>query len=289
MANEKLMKGDAIGFANEMKTLVNNKEFSDIKFLVGPNRKVIYAHKCILSSRCMVFKAMFTEQASKGGGMDKDTQLPFQDMSPDVFLAVLEFIYSNTVTLRPKIAVDTMATALEYGLDDLRKVCVEYLVENLTVMSACESMRAAVVYEQEILKSKTLKFIEEHTEQVFTSKGFQELSDNALIEVLKSDNLKLDEQDIYKYVKEWAHVNSVVQSKPPSEVAQRLVPFVRLPILSPKELEDLEKENKKDNILPVECFSTAWKFHALKQQDPNNPLAKKRSGTKPRDHHNFLS
>ncbi|KAK3606153.1 hypothetical protein CHS0354_010786 [Potamilus streckersoni] len=288
MADEKLMKGDTIGFATEMRKLVNNKEFSDIKFLVGPNRKVIYAHKCILSSRCMVFKAMFTDQASKSGGMDKETQLPFPDMSPDVFLAVLEFIYSNTVTLRPKIGIETMATALEYGLDDLRKVCVDYLVETLTVITACDCMQAAVMYEQEILKSKTLKFIEDHTQPVFASKGFQELSDGALIEILRSDNLKLDEQDIYKYVKEWAHVNSVVQSKPPSEVAQRVVQLVRLPIMSLKELDELEKENKKDNIIPVDSLSAAWKFHALKQQDPNNSLAKKRSGTQPRDHHKNL-
>ena len=40
-------------------------------------------------------------------------------------------------------------------------------------------------------------------------------------------------------------------SKPVAEVARNVIVWVRLPILSPDELEKLEKENKKDNIVPV--------------------------------------
>jgi len=44
---------------------------------------------------------------------------------------------------------------------------------------------------------------------VFKSKGFQELSETALAEILKVDGLNMDEAEIIKYVKEWAAVNSV--------------------------------------------------------------------------------
>lgn len=44
---------------------------------------------------------------------------------------------------------------------------------------------------------------------VFKSKGFQEMSEDALCVVLKSDHLMLDEMVIYRAVKEWATVNSV--------------------------------------------------------------------------------
>ncbi|KAH3695518.1 BTB/POZ domain-containing protein 19-like [Dreissena polymorpha] len=289
MANEKIMKGDVMEFASNMKKLINNKDHSDVKFLIGQNRKAVYAHRCILASRCAVFRATFAEQAQKNGTIDKDTPFVLSDMSGDIFLAMLEFIYTNCVTLTPKIAIEVLATALEYGLDDLRRLCCEYLEENLSIQNACDCMQAAVTYGQEDLKEKVLIYIEQHTESVFKSKAFQELSDTALAEVLKVDGLGMDEAEIVKYVKEWAAVNSVVLGKPVADVAKNVITWIRLPILSPDEIEKLEKENKKDNIIPVELFSIAWRFHALNQPDPNNASAKKRIGTQNRPHHKNLN
>ena len=46
-------------------------------------------------------------------------------------------------------------------------------------------------------------------QSVFKSKAFQELSEDALGEVLKDSGLNMDESEILKYIKEWAAVNSV--------------------------------------------------------------------------------
>lgn len=43
----------------------------------------------------------------------------------------------------------------------------------------------------------------------------------------------------------------VVLGRPVAEVAKNVIQWVRLPILSPEELEKCEKENKKDNIITV--------------------------------------
>lgn len=158
---------------------------------------------------------------------------------------MMEFIYTNCVTLTPKIAIDTLASALEYGLDELRKLCGDFLIDNLSVQNACECMQAAVTYSQQELKEHTLRYIEEHTENVFKAKAFQELGEDALIEILKSDELMLDEADIIKYIKEWATVNAVVLNRPMSEVARRIVSHVRLALLSAEELEKAERDNKK--------------------------------------------
>lgn len=289
MANEKVMKGDIMEFASNMKKLVNNKEHSDVKFLIGQNRKAVYAHRCILSSRCAVFKATFAEQTQKNGTIDKETPFVLSDMNADIFTAMLEFIYTNCVTLTPKIAIEVLATALEYGLDDLRRLCCEYLEENLSVQNACDCMQAAVTYGQEELKEKCLIYIEQHTESVFKSKAFQELSEDALSEILKVDGLNMDEAEIIKYIKEWAAVNSVVLGRPVADVAKNVIQWVRLPILTPDEISKIEKENKKDNIVTVDMFATAWKFHALNKPDESNPLAKKRIGTQDRPHHKNLN
>jgi len=42
-----------------------------------------------------------------------------------------------------------------------------------------------------------------------------------------------------------------VLEKPVSEVAKKVIPKIRFALFSPEELEKIEKENKKDNLIPV--------------------------------------
>ncbi|XP_046561570.1 BTB/POZ domain-containing protein 19-like [Haliotis rubra] len=289
-SSERCMKGDLSDFAVQMKKLVNSKEHSDLKFLLGSNRKTVYAHRCILSSRCAVFKAMFEEQNqnAKNSGADKDVPFVLSDMSPEIFLTMLEFIYTNCVHLSSKNAIDVLATALEYGLDDLKKLCSQYLVENLTVGNACDVLQAAVTYGQDDLKNKTVEFIEQNTVNVFKSKGFQEIGEEAMSTVLCSHLLQMDEMDLYRAVKEWATVNSVVMGKPVADIGKAVVKYIRLPLLSPEELSTLETENKKDGFIPVDSFAQAWRFHALKHPEKGNLLTQKRRGTNARDCHKYL-
>lgn len=46
---------------------------------------------------------MFADVSQRNGTAEKDVPLILSDMSPDIFLAMLEFIYTNCVTLTPKI------------------------------------------------------------------------------------------------------------------------------------------------------------------------------------------
>ena len=72
-------------------------------------------------------------------------------------------------------------------------------------------MQIAVTYGQEELRERCLDFIEENTESVFRTKGFHELSEEALALLLQSDKLMMDELEILAAVREWATVNSVSQ------------------------------------------------------------------------------
>ena len=92
---------------------------SDIRFVVGEERQTIYAHKCLLAVRCEVFKAMF---AVKQGEGEPPVPLVLSDIRPSIFLAVLEFIYTNCSSLSTDMVIDVLAASIEYGLDGLTKV-----------------------------------------------------------------------------------------------------------------------------------------------------------------------
>ena len=66
-----------------------------------------------------------------------------------------------------------------------------------------------MTYNQEDLQERCVDFIEAHTNDVFKTKGFHELSEDSFTLLLKSDSLQMDELDLLNAVREWATVNAV--------------------------------------------------------------------------------
>ncbi|XP_066454109.1 BTB/POZ domain-containing protein 19 isoform X1 [Eleutherodactylus coqui] len=280
-----LLQGDPSALPAALRGLINNAQFSDVSFVVGRRRQVVHAHRCILISRCKVFHRMFLQQRPP------EVQVPFvlADVQPEVFLAVLEFIYTNSVTLDGLLALEVLTAAVEYGLTDLRKLCVDFISRTLTVDMACEALQAAVTYGQNDLRQRCLAFIELHTEEILKTQGFRELSDLGIVSILQSDGLTIDEVPLIQAVREWACVSSVVLDVPVSVVAQDAVRELRLVLLSPDELTTLERENAKDDLIPEIQIVQAWKFHALKKvSDSHAHHFQQRKGTLLREHHHYL-
>ncbi|XP_068095625.1 BTB/POZ domain-containing protein 19 isoform X3 [Hyperolius riggenbachi] len=206
------LQGKSSSLSANLRELINNTQFSDVSFVVGKERQMIHAHRCVLACRCKVFHSMFTHQL-QGVQSPQELQIPFvlADMNPEVFLAVLEFIYTNSVTLTNQIALEVLTSAVEYGLDNLRKLCVDYIGQSLTVEMACEALQAAVTYGQTDLRQRCLTFIERHTPEIVKTQSFRELSDLGIVSILQSDRLSLDEGPLIQAVREWARVNSEIQ------------------------------------------------------------------------------
>uniref|UniRef100_A0A8C8BAG4 BTB domain containing 19 n=1 Tax=Otus sunia TaxID=257818 RepID=A0A8C8BAG4_9STRI len=243
---------------------------SDVTFVVGREQQKVFAHRCVLACRCQAFRGMLSQ--GPGGSEDSPSSIPTQgpfilgNVQPEVFLAVIEFLYTNSVTLNSHIVLEVLTSSVEYGLQDLCKLCVKFIKDTLTVEQVCEALQAVV-----------------------RTQGFHELSDVVLARVLRSDRLAVDELDLVQAVREWAHVSSAVLERPVPEVAALPVRELRLPLLAPSELVTLESHNQRDLLIPAESIAAAWRSHALRKGSgvPSH-LCRPRRGTRPRDHHRHL-
>ncbi|NXG87356.1 BTBDJ protein, partial [Stercorarius parasiticus] len=287
------LQGEAAAFTAALRTLVNNPQFSDVTFVVGQEQQKVFAHRCVLACRCQAFRGMFSQGSV--GSEDPPGSIPPQgpiilgNVQPEVFLAVIEFLYTNSVTLNSHIALEVLTSSVEYGLQDLCKLCVKFIKDTLSVEQVCEALQAAVTYGQADLQQHCLAFIEGCTAAVVRTQGFHELSDAVLAQVLRSDRLAVDELDLVQAVREWAHVSSAVLERPVPEVAALPVQELRLPLLAPSELATLESHNQRDLLIPVESIAAAWRAHALKKgSGVPSRLCRPRRGTRPRDHHRHL-
>ncbi|OXB78906.1 UNVERIFIED_CONTAM: hypothetical protein H355_013786 [Colinus virginianus] len=266
------LHGEAATFTAALRSLVNNPQFSsDVTFVVGREKQQVFAHRCVLACRCQAFQGMLTCDEDPPSSVPPQGPFILGNVQPEVFLAVIEFLYTNSVTLNSHI------------------LCVEFIKDTLSVEQVCEALQAAVTYGQADLQQHCLAFIESYTMAVVHTRGFHELSDTVLARVLRSDQLAADELDLVQAVREWAHVSSAVLERPVPEVAALPVQELRLPLLAPNELATLESQNQSDLLIPVDSIAAAWRAHALRRGSgvPSH-LCRPRQGTRPRSHHRHL-
>lgn len=76
-------------------------------FVVGQEQQKVFAHRCVLACRCQAFRGMLGQ--APVGSQDSSSSVPPQgpfilgNVQPEVFLAVIEFLYTNSVTLNSHI------------------------------------------------------------------------------------------------------------------------------------------------------------------------------------------
>ncbi|KAI6649776.1 BTB/POZ domain-containing protein 19-like [Oopsacas minuta] len=267
-----VLYGQPDHFSKEMKELINSPNYSDVKFYVGEDRTLFTGHKCLLSTRCEVFKAVFDAPVG-----DPEAPLILADIRPKIFHTVLEYIYTNSATITTDGVCDLLAAAVEFSLDGLKKLCNQFMRDYCDKDLVCEFLQAGICHSQDHIVTHCIQFIEEYTEDVFSSVKFKEISEHALRCVLQSDRLRIDEAKLIGYVKEWAHINAVVTGESMETVATNVIQFIRLPILDGETLSRIEYENESLHYIPLSMIAYAWKCHALKLSNPKDPLLRHRN------------
>ncbi|XP_072830662.1 BTB/POZ domain-containing protein 19 isoform X4 [Vicugna pacos] len=307
-----VVHGEAASFSTALRSLVNNPLYSDVRFVVGQERQEVFAHRCLLACRCNFFQRLLGSELGPG----VTSPVVLSAVPAEAFLAVLEFLYTNSAQLhrhsvsplgRAPVSfplplmgsVHTLfhiPTSPERNVHQYRKninfcsqLCLEFVVKVLDVELVCEALQVAVTFGLGPLQERCVAFIEAHSQETLRTRGFLELSPPALLPLLRSDKLCVDEAELVLAARSWARVGAAVLERPVAEVAAPVVRELRLALLAPAELSALEEQNRQEPLIPVEQIVEAWKCHALRRGDaaPGAPCRRRR-GTLPREHHRFL-
>ncbi|XP_072580279.1 BTB/POZ domain-containing protein 19 isoform X2 [Vulpes vulpes] len=228
-----VVQGEAASFSTALRSLLNNPQYSDVCFVVGQERQEVFAHRCLLACRCNFFRGLLGPKL--GPGMPSPVVL--STVPAEAFLAVLEFLYTNSVRLHrhsvspsgmglgawgagggagklplpqpPTLQVlEVLTAAVEYGLEELRALCLEFVVKVMDVEMVCEALQVAVTFGLGALQERCVAFIEAHSREALRTRGFLELSAPALLPLLRSDRLCVDEAELVLAARSWARVGA---------------------------------------------------------------------------------
>lgn len=105
----------------------NCAERADVIFNV--EGKYVYAHKCVLAARCEVMAAMFGGNFVESKG--KMTEIHIPNTTEEVFLAFLEYLYTDHSPIENNDAVSILVLADEYGQRRLVNLCELYITKEV--------------------------------------------------------------------------------------------------------------------------------------------------------------
>ncbi|CAN1187357.1 BTB/POZ and MATH domain-containing protein 4 [Linum perenne] len=158
--------------------LLETMEGSDVTFNVAGEK--FEAHKLVLAARSPLFRSKFFDS---GEGSE---EIVITDLEPNVFKAILHFIYHDTLTedvgntasssasvssISESLAAKLLAAADLYGLDRLKLMCESHLCKDISVDSVARILALADSYHAVELKAICLKFSAENLAGTFVCLG----------------------------------------------------------------------------------------------------------------------
>lgn len=168
----------SVAYSSQIRALLNDDEFSDVTFLV--EGEPIYAHRAILSQRSEHFAAMFRS------GMRESTEriISIPNISRNVFMLLLEYLYTDRVQIEVEYAVELYMAADLYHLERLRDMCCFVATRNLSPENAGPLLQAADDSHCQPLRDVCFKYVVENFDTVSKGEGIKSVSHEVLLEIL---------------------------------------------------------------------------------------------------------
>ncbi|KAL4083121.1 hypothetical protein QTP88_028451 [Uroleucon formosanum] len=161
----------------------NDKAFCDIK-LETEDKKIIYAHKVVLSLASPYFNAMFTNCAE-----NKSDLVVMRQIDSSALQLLVDFIYSGQILLTVNNAQVLLPAANLLQLQDVKEACCDFLLSQLCPSNCIGINALAYLHSStKLIKSSEL-YIHQHFPEVFGGDEFLSLSSEQVIKLISSDKL----------------------------------------------------------------------------------------------------
>ncbi|GAB0093808.1 BTB domain-containing protein [Sergentomyia squamirostris] len=196
--------------------LACNEFLADVHFLVGNTNVKIPGHRIILAMSSWEFYNLFygTEELPPYLQMvpqheQQATQVyRVTGVMPNIFQLFLRYCYTRTVTLLWEDVCETFQLAVRFRMRHLHKLCVNFLRKSFTSENILQYLSNKIVIEHHYLINEGVCFIQEKAPSVLQNPlnhaDFLHLPLEVMQRIIKLDELKIDEVDLFNQVMDWA-------------------------------------------------------------------------------------
>ncbi|KAF4517097.1 hypothetical protein B566_EDAN007020 [Ephemera danica] len=190
--------------------LLDSEFMTDCTFVVGiTEKKQLRCHKYILSHASSVFCAMFN------GGLEEKGDVKVEDIEPQHFRKILEYIYSDHTKLENvETALCVCYAANKYMINTLILKCIDFIKKNLDPDIVCRALEFARLIDNADLEAKSLEYMQTHTSDVLQSASFPNAERATLLTILSQDTLYIaSEVEVFSACIRWAKSHKRAKDK----------------------------------------------------------------------------
>ncbi|CAB0038389.1 unnamed protein product [Trichogramma brassicae] len=274
-----------IRLLEDLSRLSEDKDSSDVIFLLGREETPIYAHRIIMQARCKNFSA-----PKRIGNSPATVRMPH--VNSDTFRQFITYIYTGQIILQDNGIFEMLSLAQELGVEELRHSCEEHVSVTLSPVNACTLLNAALEAQDRVVSGKgaCVSFIErcfayigENAIDTLKTNAFCSLPKDAVIKLISSDYLGLEEEDVWRAVLNWAKYQAGVTQptqhwteEERARVCQHLagvINHVRLLLIDSQVFAD---EVEPTGAVPIELLLERYRYAALQSKNPDACAAEKK-------------
>ncbi|KAJ5073758.1 pep-cterm sorting domain-containing protein [Anaeramoeba ignava] len=181
---------DYKNLSDNLTTLFLDSDNNDHDFKIKTEDKTFFCHRSFLKYRSEYFAGMFRSNYQE----NQQGEITFPDISTKTMEKVLLFLYTGKVEMDQDNAVDLLLVANKLLIETLKKFCEQYVSANLSAENIFDVCEIAAHFACEYLQKKCLKYINMHTESLFSHRGFLQISETLMELILKSDFLMINKE-----------------------------------------------------------------------------------------------
>ncbi|GBB88624.1 hypothetical protein RclHR1_01520009 [Rhizophagus clarus] len=257
--------------------ILDDDEYYDITIEVGkdPIVRIFRAHMIILNYRSVYFRRNLSTNKKNSDGALTHIKLP--DISPNTFQIILKYIYGGILNLDDIDTleiIDVLVASEILKLQEIVNYLQSYLIENksnwiqenFTLIHNSIFQHASFVE----LQNFCTDFMSNYPEKIFNSINFTSIQEKTLISLIRRDDLKMEEIDIWDHVLKWGLAqNPTLLSEPQTwsdddfksmEITlQKCLPFVRFFQMSSKEF--LKKVVPYQKLLKSQLYNDLMSYY----------------------------
>ncbi|XP_054025365.1 kelch-like protein 4 [Dryobates pubescens] len=257
----------------KMESYLQQKQLCDVLLVAGDQK--IPAHRLVLSAVSDYFAAMFTNDVREA----KQEEIKMEGVDPDALKALVHYAYTGILELKEDTIESLLAAACLLQLSQVIEVCCNFLMKQLHP-SNCLGIRSFGDAQgcSELLKVAHT-YTMEHFTEVIKNQEFLLLPANEIAKLLSSDDINVpDEEAIFQALMLW--VRHDLQNR--QRDLGMLLSYIRLPLLPPQLLADLENSPMfADDLECQKLLMEAMKYHLLPERRSmmQSPRTKPRKST----------
>ena len=179
-------------------------KFCNTTIIVGPEKKAFNVNRVFLAQASPVFEAMLYH-------CQKNGEIVLENVACDVFESALRSCYCSDPEVTQNNVVGVIEFADKYQMDGLlrwARDCLRFCLENdnfciLFSEAVDKNQRQSIAICNEFIGDKRSGFV-----KIFESADFGEMSVVAMRELIKMDEIRLCEQELWNYLVKWARVET---------------------------------------------------------------------------------